>query len=350
MQDIENQINRGGQNRIVEIDLLRGFTIILMILGHSFIVHPIDIHSIPWCVALHNWIYSFHMELFFLLSGCVYKCSCFKRYIVKKTDRILVPYIFWGLITLLLHSSGSGLVNRSYSLEEGFISLIFYGGSYWFLYTLFTVFMIYPLLEKIFTRPWMELSAVVVLLIAIEYVKIPEFFTLNYVFYYLPYFVLGRYLVRLLQSERTKSHFVNAFLLIVSLGIYIAAGQILKNNSSMVVLTYLRAVAMIFVVYVPMHYLTRYWEKGFNFPGILVRFLNNCSKYSLQLYIFNGFILVAIRTFIVSILQIHNSVVIVSSIVAGNLIVTLLICNYLLPKSRWLSWLCGIGNRPWVKG
>ena len=52
------------EKRIEQIDIARGIAGICMILGHSFIVYPIDISSVWWCHALHVWIYSFHMELF----------------------------------------------------------------------------------------------------------------------------------------------------------------------------------------------------------------------------------------------------------------------------------------------
>lgn len=32
--------------RIREIDVLRGFAIVLVILGHAFIVHPVDVHDV----------------------------------------------------------------------------------------------------------------------------------------------------------------------------------------------------------------------------------------------------------------------------------------------------------------
>ena len=73
--------------RIREVDVLRGLAIILMIIGHSFIVHPINNQNTPWCMALGHWIYTFHMELFFFLAGCVYHCSNYRKYIGKKIDR-----------------------------------------------------------------------------------------------------------------------------------------------------------------------------------------------------------------------------------------------------------------------
>ena len=62
------------KKRLEWIDLAKGIGIILMVIGHM--------PSIP--SAVHNWIFSFHMPLFFFLSGYMFKKKkvkgkCFKR-------------------------------------------------------------------------------------------------------------------------------------------------------------------------------------------------------------------------------------------------------------------------------
>ena len=69
--------------RIEEIDLLRGVAALLMILGHSFIVYPIDISGVLWCKGVQHFIYTFHMELFFILAGIVYQCRNYKTFHIK---------------------------------------------------------------------------------------------------------------------------------------------------------------------------------------------------------------------------------------------------------------------------
>lgn len=50
---INSRLGGANQKRIREVDMLRGLAIILMITGHSFIVHPINIHDVPWCQCKH---------------------------------------------------------------------------------------------------------------------------------------------------------------------------------------------------------------------------------------------------------------------------------------------------------
>ena len=60
------------KKRIPEIDYIRGFAIFLVVLGHSIIVFPINLHQTTWCMYLYDLIYSFHMPLFFAISGYCY--------------------------------------------------------------------------------------------------------------------------------------------------------------------------------------------------------------------------------------------------------------------------------------
>ena len=267
----------------------------------------------------------------------------------KKIDRLAVPYLFFGLIALLLHSSGLAVVNKHSSIGTELIKLLTQGGSYWFLYALFMLYLIYPLIEKICNKPWMEFAVAVVCIVVMEFVKLPGVFEFRHVVYYLPYFVLGRYFVKLLQSDKVNNHFLNIAILMFSLAIFICLDWLYEIYSDVITIKYVRAVAMMLALYVPVHYLLRLMDNGNDDAKLTERFLNNCSTYSLQLYLFNGFILVIVRTLVVSVLHIHNPVIIVCSIVVSNLLVTLLICNYILPKTKWLAWLCGTGKRPWAE-
>jgi len=326
--------------RIREIDVLRGFAIVLVILGHAFIVHPVDIHEVPWCASLHNWIYSFHMELFFLLCGAVYHCKSYIPYLKKKTERILIPYLFFGIISLVLHVLGLEAVNKSYTLGGGINKLLFYGGSYWFLYALFILFLIYPWVEKVCNKPWKEILFAIVCALVYEFVDVTNFLNLNRFFYYIPFFVTGRYAMLFIKSENAKIHWLNIFLFVVSLGVYIGLGASCKGEESYS-LTFFCAISMGVALYVVAHYLVLLVDKGSLLLKWIERLLTNCSIYSLQLYLFNGFLLTAIRYVVCTRMHITSPIIIVTSIVVGNLLITLLICNYVLPHTRVLSWLCG---------
>ena len=76
--------------RIKWIDTARGIALILVIIGHL---------KTPY---LTTWIYTFHIPLFFFLSGCVYRQpKSFNAFLEKKVKGLVVPYFCLGIVILL---------------------------------------------------------------------------------------------------------------------------------------------------------------------------------------------------------------------------------------------------------
>lgn len=190
----------GEKVRIKEIDILRGIAICLMILGHSIIVYPVNLEDVSWCRLLKDYIYTFHMELFFLLAGFVYHRTEFKRYIGNKTKRILIPYMFFGLITIVFKAFGGNLVNGNSSVKDGTISFLFNGGNYWFLYTLFIIYLIFPAVEKVIDTKFKMMAVIVILLVFSEFFSLPDILQLNSIIHYMPFFLLGRLVAELARG------------------------------------------------------------------------------------------------------------------------------------------------------
>lgn len=74
-------------NRIVSFDILKGGGILLVILGHI---------QIPY--MLKTVIYSFHMPLFFFVSGCFFRPISLREFFANKgfvcRNRILVLFLY----------------------------------------------------------------------------------------------------------------------------------------------------------------------------------------------------------------------------------------------------------------
>lgn len=78
--------------RIEWVDIAKGIGILLVILGHS----------VQFGGTFHNLIFSFHMPLFFLLSGIVYTYRENKRFIRKKAKSLFVPYVIFSIIGVVI--------------------------------------------------------------------------------------------------------------------------------------------------------------------------------------------------------------------------------------------------------
>lgn len=133
------------------IDILKGIGILLVILGHIQ-------NYIPKNLLIY--IYSFHMPLFFYISGFLYKEEyeknlSIKEYAKKRFKQLIYPYITLSLINLIW------LIIKEHSIEQiikfilsfGYSNYIFdknYVGAVWFLLCLFNVEMIYFIISKKF--------------------------------------------------------------------------------------------------------------------------------------------------------------------------------------------------------
>lgn len=83
-----------SKKRLPYIDIGKGIAMILVILGHS--------STIPQ--SLLCIIYSFHMPLFFALSGYTFSVKKdFKTFLISKIKGLLIPYFFLCLILLIFH-------------------------------------------------------------------------------------------------------------------------------------------------------------------------------------------------------------------------------------------------------
>ena len=142
------------KKRLIEFDVLKGIGIISVLIGHVS-VGP----------ELKNLIYSYHMPLFFLVSGFFYKEKPLWEYSKHKSFQLLIPWVFF-LAVLCLYFEGLGiLATHSLLLPlQGIIQNIGSGlmgdeNSYcyytiWFLIALFLVSIAYAVLVRLIRNKW----------------------------------------------------------------------------------------------------------------------------------------------------------------------------------------------------
>lgn len=130
---------RTFMKRIEWIDSLKGFGIFCVTLGHQGCNFLIEKH-----------IYSFHMFLFFFLSGFLHSNydGNFKIFITKKTKALFLPFMFWNIASffagLLLNEPIVESVREFFVLD----GVICWNAPIWFLLSLYMTEILFFVIEK----------------------------------------------------------------------------------------------------------------------------------------------------------------------------------------------------------
>lgn len=136
------------QERNAWVDYAKAIGIILVVYGH--VARGVFNAGLPMdeelFVLVDSIIYSFHMPLFFFLSGLFFYDSLMKRgkggLIVNKVDTIVYPFIVWSLLQGFLEVVLSNYTNGQVTVTEVLSLLWAPRAQFWFLYALFMVFVL----------------------------------------------------------------------------------------------------------------------------------------------------------------------------------------------------------------
>lgn len=154
------------------LDILKGIGILFVIIGHIQ-------EYIPRNFLIY--LYSFHMPLFFYISGYLYKEQYeelnSKEYIKKRAKQLIYPYITLGLVNLLwIIIKDHNLIEiKKFILSFLYSNYIFeinYVGAIWFLLCLFNVEVIYYLIRKSKVNKYTSIVIIILFIIGIIYTKI----------------------------------------------------------------------------------------------------------------------------------------------------------------------------------
>ncbi len=185
-----------------EVDAVKGIAILLVILGHSFCVYPVDLDT--QFTELGTWVRSFQMPLFFIASGFVYRRTASMGELAgKKCRRLFVPWLAFSVLSLALRVVFSSFTHHgAVDVAEALWGIV-QGRSYWFLYSLMCLLLLCQLVRRDWAL-WLLAAASVALGL---WCDLPGFepFTLGRTAYYLPFFVFGTLLRRKIEGGGNSS-------------------------------------------------------------------------------------------------------------------------------------------------
>lgn len=185
------------QNRSDWVDYAKAIGILLVVYGHvarglynAGIKIPIEVFKLADSI-----VYSFHMPLFFFISGLFFYSSFSKRggkkLLLNKVDTIVYPYLVWSILQGTVEVLLSNYTNGELSYSEVFNLLWSPRAHFWFLYALFVVFIVASALFSIVSK---KLAAFIFLLSGIAYIypsMLPQGLVFKFISQNFIFFVFG---------------------------------------------------------------------------------------------------------------------------------------------------------------
>ena len=146
------------KTRLVSIDMMVGMAMILVVLGHMSVGNELYWYS----HGLHNWIYSFHMELFLFLSAFLIRYSFkgvttvvdYGKYVWRKFKKFFLWFIVVGLAVDIIAKMFNGNELSLSVIGNSIYRLLVYpafseASFLWYIYILFGYYIISPIYIKL---------------------------------------------------------------------------------------------------------------------------------------------------------------------------------------------------------
>lgn len=315
-----------------EMDLLKGIGIIAVYLGHSF-----NLSNLQWndlLTYIYRSVYSFHLPLFFIVSGFLSNTGRdiqIQKFYKNKLKRLFIPYLFINFLDYIPRKLFPKLVNSQF---EGIKEVLLYGTKIsWFVYVLFILFLIFPLLEKfILKKDRYYLFGLLILILNVFKIGTDiKILSLGTVIYYLIYFYIG-YQVKIVYKQN------------------ILNGIFTKKISYIIIsILYLGFAYKYFYINLYTHILFAIIGTLFylNFSIRLkerekiYRFLKFCGNNSMTIYLIEGFITVIIRVILLKIIPIKNEEFMMTIFFLLRIGIVYVITKFIIIKSSMLCFLLG---------
>ena len=152
------------KKRIYYFDIAKGILILMVVIGHVVEMGPVN-----------QFVYTFHMPAFFIISGIMLNYSTvlkkpLYKVIYKKIYTLIIPLVFFEFIGVIANILSFGISLRPAGYIYQTLILDFNNGPDWFIWVLFRAEILFILIHKIIKNKYYFVFTVCILgMIMIKY-------------------------------------------------------------------------------------------------------------------------------------------------------------------------------------
>ena len=316
--------------RLNWIDYAKGIGIIFVVFGHVikglYSSKLIDPTFFDYAV---NFVYSFHMPLFFILSGYFFVKSFLKRgtqqFVLNKVETILYPFVIWSLLQTFIEIKLSAYTNNHVKSSELLTCLYLPRSQFWFLFALFFINILNVFFFNISKKWGVFISNFVCV---VYYLINYQLYIFDKTFVNLVYFAFGIILSQ--YNTITRQLLQNAYLFILNIVVFAGALYLYFNfpKTEWYNLLLPQLSGSFVIIYLS--------ERMSNHKAFL--FIQYMGVNSLIIYLVHMLAGNGTRIFLSKFLHIQNSAIHILAGTILGLLMPLVVYNIAI-KTKYLSWL-----------
>ncbi len=292
------------QSRSEWIDIAKAIGIFLVVIAHTYrgIVDS-GAKFPPFLSLIDSIIYTFHMPLFFFISGIFFVKSIEKRslqqFFVSKLDTVAYPYLIWGTLQGLLIAFlfARGVANQNVSYQDVFM---FWKplGQFWFLHDLFFIMCFTALIYKFSKLRFLGALILIATVLYIFQTSLRGIYFVSFMAKNWIFFLLGIYLFKSqLKAGLFYDKLYITFLVLLAIVLqYLFHVTLQFNYESKGVLSLLLAIIMSFVTL----------KLAYRLEGKVGGWLLLIGRHSMAIYLLHVFFASGVRIIDHKLLQIYN--------------------------------------------
>jgi len=168
---MSNTESINGKIRYLWIDMLKGFGMLLVLIGHNSLTPE----------GVNNYVYSFHVPLFFFMSGMVsdFKKGNFIGFLKKKFKQLIIPYFSFGIVFLVymffIGSRFGSDANNNITILDYCKGLLYGNGNFWPIWFLTALFsgniVVYLAFKIVYNDYLLLLISIIVFFVTNQFIK-----------------------------------------------------------------------------------------------------------------------------------------------------------------------------------